>query len=80
MVKVKETIYQFPVVIEKDKDGFFVADCPDLAGCHTQGRTFEEAIINIKDAIKLNLKILKKERRVIPKMEPVGLASIEVSL
>lgn len=80
MKKIRTTTYHFPVVIEKDEDGFFVADCPDLAGCHTQGRTLEEAIGNIRDAIKLHLKILKEERQEIPKVKPVSLTSLEVSI
>lgn len=81
MVNVKKiTTYKFPVIIEKDKDGFFVADCPDLPGCHTQGNTIEEAITNIRDAIKLNLKILKEEKQTIPKFETVSLTSLEVSI
>ena len=63
MKKVKTKTYEFPVVIEKDGDGFFVADCPDLAGCHTQGKTIEEAITNIGDAIKLHLTISKFNAR-----------------
>ena len=46
--------YRFPAVIESDSDGFF-AYCPDLQGCYTQGRTFEEAIANIRDAVRLHL-------------------------
>jgi predicted RNase H-like HicB family nuclease len=42
------------VVPESDSDGFF-AYCPDLQGCYTQGRTFEEAIANIRDAVRLHL-------------------------
>lgn len=72
MKKIKLTTYQFPVIIEKDKDGLFVADCPDLAGCHTQGRTIEEALANIRDAIKLHLKILKEDREEIPQLKPVS--------
>lgn len=78
--RIKTTTYKFPVIIEKDEDGLFVADCPDLQGCHTQGRTIEEAITNIRDAIKLNLKILKRERQDIPIVEPVSMTSLEVSL
>lgn len=78
--KIKTTTYRFPVIIEKDEDGFFVADCPDLQGCHAQGRTLEEAITNIRDAIKLNLKILREEKQDIPKVEPVSLSSLEVSI
>ena len=80
MKKIKTTTYQFPVVIEKDEDGFFVADCPNLVGCHTQGKTLEEAITNIRDAIKLHLKILKEEKQEIPRVYPVSLTSLEVSL
>ena len=46
--------YRFPVVIESDSDGFF-AYCPDLQGCYTQGKTFEEALTNIRDAVRLHL-------------------------
>ena len=80
MKKIKTTTYQFPVIIEKDEDGFYVADCPDLVGCHTQGRTLEEAISNIRDAIKLNLKILKEEHQEIPRIQPVSLTSLEVAI
>lgn len=80
MKKIKTTTYNFPVIIEKDQDGFFVADCPDLVGCHTQGKTLEEAIANIRDAIKLNLRVMKKDKEDIPRLEPVSLTSIEVSL
>ena len=45
---------RFPVVIESDSDGFF-AHCPDLRGCYTQGKTFEEALANIRDAVRLHL-------------------------
>lgn len=78
--KFKTTTYKFPVIIEKDEDGFFVADCPDLQGCHTQGETIEEAITNIRDAIKLNLKIYKEEKQDIPRLDPVSMTSLEVSI
>lgn len=80
MKKLQTTTYHFPVIIEKDEDGFFVADCPDLLGCHTQGRTIEEAIDNIRDVIKLHLKILKEEKQEIPQVKPVSLTSLEVSI
>ena len=48
------TRYTFPVVIEKDEDGYF-AYCPTLQGCYTQGDTYEEALANIRDAIQLHL-------------------------
>ncbi len=46
--------YRFTVVIEKDADGYFVY-CPELQGCYTQGDTFEEALANARDVIKLHV-------------------------
>lgn len=78
--KMYTTTYNFPVIIEKDEDGFFVADCPELTGCHTQGKSLEEAITRIKDAIKLHLEILREEKQEIPNMQAVGMTSVEVSI
>jgi predicted RNase H-like HicB family nuclease len=43
-----------PIVVETDSDGYFVS-CPALQGCHSQGKTYEEAVENIKDAIRLHI-------------------------
>lgn len=45
----------FKVVIEKDENGVFVTSVPVLPGCHTQGRTYEEAMTRTKEAIELCL-------------------------
>jgi len=49
------TNYEFTVVIEKDEDGRFLAICPALQGCYTEGKTAKEAQELIKDAIRLHL-------------------------
>lgn len=41
----------FHVVLENDEDGWIVAECPSLPGCVSQGKTQQEAIENIKEAI-----------------------------
>jgi predicted RNase H-like HicB family nuclease len=41
------------VVIKPGEDGYFVAEVPILPGCTSQGKTKEEALINIKEAAKL---------------------------
>ena len=46
------SVMQFPIIIEKDENGYF-ATCPSLKGCSTQGDSYEDALNNIKDAIKL---------------------------
>ncbi len=47
--------YEFTVVIERDEDGRFVAVCPALQGCYTEGETEEEAREHIEDAIRLQV-------------------------
>ena len=43
---------RFVVTIERDEDGIFVAECPSIPGCVSQGETREEAIANVQDAIR----------------------------
>ncbi|CAD6491771.1 MAG: HicB_like antitoxin of bacterial toxin-antitoxinsystem [Candidatus Argoarchaeum ethanivorans] len=50
-----------PVLVEKDEDGFFVAECPLLQGCYTQGKTLDEALKNIHEVIELCLEEQKEE-------------------
>jgi predicted RNase H-like HicB family nuclease len=47
--------YEFTIVIEKDEDGRFLAICPALQGCYTEGETEEEARALIEDAIRLHI-------------------------
>jgi len=44
-----------PLLVEKGEDGFYVAECPLFEGCYTQGKTIDEALKNIKEAIELIL-------------------------
>lgn len=52
----------FEVVIERDADGFYVADVPELRGCHTQARDLTTLQKRIKDVIKLCLMDEKEAR------------------
>lgn len=45
----------FKVVVERGEDGYFVAHCPSLKGCWSQGKTRQEALDNIREAIDLYL-------------------------
>jgi predicted RNase H-like HicB family nuclease len=40
------------VTVDRDEDGIFVAECPAIPGCVSQGKTEEEALRNIRDAIR----------------------------
>jgi len=48
---------KFIVTIDRDEDGMFLVECPSIPGCVSQGKTEQEAIENIKDAIKQCLEV-----------------------
>jgi len=60
---------EIPVIIEQDEDGVFVAHCPALPGCISQGATRKEAQANIKEAITGYLKSLKKPGDLMPPLK-----------
>ncbi|MFQ6058103.1 MAG: type II toxin-antitoxin system HicB family antitoxin [Anaerolineae bacterium] len=49
------------VTIERDEEGWYVAECPEIPGRVTQGRTREEALENIKEAIELCLEVRREK-------------------
>jgi antitoxin HicB len=54
------------VIIEQDEDGKFVATCPTLPGCISQGNTRQEALANIQDAVAGYVKSLGKHGEPVP--------------
>jgi predicted RNase H-like HicB family nuclease len=69
----------FPIVVESDTDGYFVS-CPALQGCYSQGDTYEEAVQNIKDAIRLHVEDRLADGEEIPEHVSVSLSTVEVSV
>ena len=57
---------KYRVTVEEDEDGVFVSECPALPGCISQCKTRQEALKNVKDAIKGYLESLKKHNEPIP--------------
>lgn len=68
---------QFAIVIEKDQDGYF-AYCPALQGCYTQGDTYEEAMENIEDAIRLHIEDRQTEQEHVP-AKLISVSTLEVA-
>jgi predicted RNase H-like HicB family nuclease len=48
---------KFVVTIDRDEDGAYVAECPAIPGCVSQGTTEEEALTNVQDAIRECLEV-----------------------
>jgi len=70
--------YQFTVVIERDEDGRYVAICPTLPGCYTEGETEQEAMAMIEDAVRLHLE--DRLERGEPIGEEVGVAKVRIAV
>ena len=77
--KSKSGRFRFPVVIEKDRDGYFAA-CPALQGCYAQGSTYEEALQNIEEAISLHVEDRIDNGEQIPISEEISFITVEVQI
>ena len=66
---------EFNVIIEKDEEGLYVASVPEIQGCYTQGKTFQEVIERIKEAIEVCLEADKEE---ITPLKFIGIQKVQV--
>jgi len=67
---------KYRVRIETDEDGVFVATCPSLPGCLSQGQTREAAMANIREAIRGYVESLEKHGEPVP--PPIDEEIVEV--
>lgn len=70
--------FGFTVVIEKDEDGRFLAICPGLQGCYTEGETEAEARSLVEDAIRLHVE--DRLERGEPIYEEVAVSKVKVAV
>jgi len=54
------------VIVYRGEDGYWIAECPSLPGCISQGETKEAAITNIKEAIEGYIETLKEDGVPVP--------------
>jgi len=71
----------FQVIVEQDEAGYYVAECPALKACYTQGKTYEEVIENIRDVIAMCLEDLRDRGQAPPEQpEIIGVRRLEVAV
>jgi len=75
MSKTENKVLNFTVLIEQDEDGIYVAKVPDIIGCYTQGKTVEQAMERIKEAIQVCLEADDEE---IMPLKFIGVQQLEV--
>jgi len=64
---------QLMVVLEHDEDGWITASVPALKGCHSQGRTREEALANVREAVEGWLLVEQEDKA------PVNAPEVEIT-
>ena len=70
---------EYTIVIEKDEDGYYVGSVPGLPGCHTQGKSIDQLLERMQEAISLWLEVEEKEGEDAPRpLEQVGIQRISV--
>jgi predicted RNase H-like HicB family nuclease len=68
---------KFLVTMEKDEDDYYVVECPSLPGCVSQGKTPEEALANIREAIEGILEVRRSKGLAVPAVE---VSEVEVAV
>lgn len=72
---------KFTVILTPaEEEGGYVAECPAIAGCISEGDTVEEALTNIKGAIEGCLESMAAHQEAMPEEQPVIVATVEVAL
>ncbi len=66
---------EFSVIVQRDEEGFYVAEVPELRGCHSQARSLDKLMEKIREAIKLCLEV---EGGAPPKTEFIGVQRVAV--
>ena len=69
---------KFAITLEQDEDGFIVVSCPALPGCHSQGRNEEEAIANIREAIRGYIASMRRHGEPIPNITEIREVEVAV--
>lgn len=68
----------YTVILEREEDGGYHAFVPALKGCHSQGDSLDDALVNIREAIEVYLESLKAEGLALPE-EDILIKPVEVA-
>jgi predicted RNase H-like HicB family nuclease len=73
-----KTIYHFPVIIEKDKNGYYLGKVPALRSCYTQAKTLPELYKRLKEVVSLCIAVEEKHfSKKIEQNEFIGIQQLE---
>ncbi len=72
---MQNTIH-LPIIIEQDEDGIYIVSCTTFKGCHSYGKTIDEAMVNIKEVIAI---CMDEEKDIKNLNQFVGFRELEIS-
>jgi predicted RNase H-like HicB family nuclease len=78
MKNKKNQILHLPILIEQDEDNIYVVSCPVFKGCHSHGKTVDEALANIREVIDMCVEEAKDND--YGKNRFVGFREVQVSI
>ncbi|MCF6331666.1 MAG: type II toxin-antitoxin system HicB family antitoxin [Draconibacterium sp.] len=71
-------ILHVPIIVEQDEDDFYIVSCPVFKGCHSYGKTIEEALDNIQEVIQMCVDEEKEKTSETNRF--IGFRELQVSL
>lgn len=71
--------YIFRILLEPDEDRYY-AEVPALPGCHSWGGTYEEALVNIKEALELWIEVKREAGEPIPLETPDAIRKAKITV
>ncbi|HCT71079.1 MAG TPA: HicB family protein [Bacteroidales bacterium] len=76
-MKTENKVLHLPILVEQDEDNIYIVSCPVFKGCHSYGKTVEEALTNIKEVIDI---CIEEEKDMVSGTNRfVGFREIQVS-
>jgi predicted RNase H-like HicB family nuclease len=78
MRRTKNKTLHLPILVEQDEDNVYIVSCPVFKGCHSYGKTIDEALLNIKEVIDMCMDEEKEKVSGINRF--VGFREMQVSL
>jgi len=72
---MEKAMLDFTVLIEQDEDGIYLAKVPEIEGCYTQGKSIEEVLERIKEAIEV---CLEGDRKDVTPLRFIGIQKVQI--
>ena len=69
-------VQHFPVIVEIDEDGVYIVSCPTFKGCHADGKTIDDALVNLREVLEICL----EEQTPVTTNQFIGVREMEIKL